>query len=63
MVCWSFKLCCGILLLLNVVARYGSMEDCGVSNAEYVVHLVCMNRIRAYREFCGVHSQLEWRKM
>ena len=26
--------------------RYGSMEDCGVSNAEYLVHLVCMNGLR-----------------
>ena len=30
------------------------MEDCGVSNAEYLVHLVCMNRLSACREFCGV---------
>ena len=54
-------------MLYNFVAvecgTYGSMEDCGVSNAEYLVHLVCMNRVRAYREFCGVHSQLEWHKM
>ena len=34
-----------------------------MSNAEYLVHLVRMNRIRACREFC-VHSwQLEWHKM
>ena len=33
----------------------------GVRNAEYLVHLVCMNRLL---EFCGVHSwQLEWHKM
>jgi len=32
------------------------MEDCGVSNAEYLVHLVRMNRLSACREFCGVHS-------
>ena len=43
--------------------RYGSMEDHGVSTAEYLVHLVCMNRICACREFC-VHSwQREWHKM
>ena len=36
--------------------RYGSMEDCGVSNAEYLVYLVRMNRLSACREFCGVHS-------
>ena len=36
--------------------RYGSMEDCGVSNAQCLVHLVCMNRLSACREFCGVHS-------
>ena len=54
-------------MLLNFVGvgcgRYGLMEDCEVSNAEYLLHLVCMNRVRAYREFCGVHSQLEWHKM
>ena len=22
--------------------RYGSVEDCGVNNAEYLVHLVCV---------------------
>ena len=41
------------------------MEDCGVSNAKYLVHLVrTMKRLSACREFCGVHSwQLEWHKM
>ena len=35
-----------------------------LSNTEYLVHLVRMNRIRACREFSGVHSwQLEWHKM
>ena len=35
----------------------------GVSNAEYLVHLVCMNR-QVHVEFRGVHSwQLEWHKM
>ena len=39
----SFKLCCEILLLLNV-AEYDMdclyVEACGVSSAEYCVHLV-----------------------
>ena len=36
----------------------GRVEDYGVStcNAEYLVHLVCMNRLSARREFCGVYS-------
>ena len=34
----SFKLCCEILLLLNVADFY--VEGCGVSSAEYRVHLV-----------------------
>ena len=31
---------------------------CGVSsfNAEYFVHFVCMNRLSACRDICGVHS-------
>ena len=45
---------------LNFIAaphgRYELMEDCGVSNAEYLVHLVCINRLSECREFCGVHS-------
>ena len=28
-----------------------------MSNAEYLIHLVCMNRLSACREFCGVHSR------
>ena len=32
------------------------LEDSGVRDAEYLVHLVCMNRLSAYRECCGVHS-------
>ena len=56
------------VMLWNFIAaqhgRYGSMEDCGVSNPEYLVHLVHMNRLSAYREFCGVHSwQRDWHKM
>ena len=40
------------------------MEDCGVSNTEYLVHLVHMNRLSEYREFWGVHSwQRDWHKM
>ena len=34
----SFKLCCEILLLLNVADIY--VEGCGVSSAEYRVRLV-----------------------
>ena len=44
-------------MLLNFIAaeddRYGSMEYCEVNKAEYLVHLVRMNRLR---EICGVHS-------
>ena len=44
------KLCCEILLLLNVAnMECFHMEDCGVSCVEYHVHLVC-------REFLCVHS-------
>ena len=55
-------------MLRNFIAaehgRYGPMEDCGVSNAEYLVHLVRMNRLRACRVLWGVHTwQLEWHKM
>ena len=32
------------------------MEDCEVRIAEYLVHLVRMNRLSACTEFCGVHS-------
>ena len=32
------------------------VEGCGVSSAEYHVHLVGGNRLYAFREFCGVHS-------
>ena len=53
MVCWS--LCCEIFVAGDH-GRYGSMEDCGVNNTEYLVHLVRMNRLSACREFCGVYS-------
>ena len=33
--------------------RYGSMEDCGVSNAKY---LCSFSAYEWAREFCGVHS-------
>ena len=37
----SFKLHCEILLLLNVADRIVTyVEGCGVTNAEYHVHLV-----------------------
>ena len=41
----SFKLCCEILLLLNV-AESGMVyvEGCGASSAEYRVHLVSVKR-------------------
>ena len=43
----EFKLCCEILLLLDMVVFY----------AEYrLVHSVHTNRLSACREFCGVHS-------
>ena len=34
--------------------RYGSMEYCGANKAEYLVHLVRMNRLSACREMCIV---------
>ena len=40
MVCWEFKLCCKILLLMNVAnmdCLY--VEGCGVSSAEYTVFI------------------------
>ena len=36
----SFKLCCEILLLLNVAESGMDCLLCGVSSAEYHVHLV-----------------------
>ena len=46
---WSvwYKLRCEISLLLNMVGM--DQWKSGVSNAEYLVHLVCMNRLRACR--------------
>ena len=32
------------------------VESCGLSSAEYHVHLVGVNRLSACREFSGVHS-------
>jgi len=51
---FGFKLCHDILLLLNMADM--DRWKTGVSNAEYLVHLVSMNRLSACREFCGVHS-------
>ena len=45
MVCWEFKLCCEVLLLLNVADMECFLcETCGVSSAEYRVHLVSVSR-------------------
>ena len=56
--CWVCMVC--MVYVKKIFAaecgRYGSMEDCGVSNIEYLVHLVRMNRLRACREFCGVYT-------
>ena len=46
-----------MLLLLNIAdmdCLY--VEGCGVSRAEYSVHLVGVNRRSGCIEFCGVHS-------
>ena len=43
----EYKLCCEILLLLNMVGM--DRWKTGVSNAEYFVHLVCMNGLYACR--------------
>ena len=42
MVCWGVKLCCEMLLLMNVadVDCLLCVEGYGVSSAEYRVHLV-----------------------
>ena len=56
--CWvcmlEFKLCCEILLLLNMVVFY--VYKTGVSKAEYLVHQCIWNRLSACGEFCSVHS-------
>ena len=42
-----------VIMLWDFIAaehdRYGSTEYCGVNQAEYLVHLVCMNRLSARR--------------
>ena len=51
-VCWSLS----YVVKFCVAAehdRCGSMEYCEVNRAEYLVHLLRMNRLR---EFCGVHT-------
>ena len=56
MACSSFKLCCEVLLLLNMADMdCFHVEDCGVRSAVYHVHLVGVNRLSACREFFGVH--------
>ena len=42
----EFKLCCEILLLLNM-AVMDQWKNCGVSNAGNLVHLVHTNRVSA----------------
>ena len=37
--------------------RSGSTEDSGVSNAEYLVHLVCMNRLESFVVCIGKMAQ------
>ena len=49
----EFKLCCEILLVMKMADT--DQWKTGVSNAEYLVHLVQMNRLSACRQFCGVH--------
>ena len=57
---WVCMVCWGLSYIVKFIADghggYGSMKYCGVSNAEYLVHLVCMDRLCACREFCGVYS-------
>ena len=56
----EFMLCCEILLLLNMI----DMDRWKTVNTLYLVHLVHMNKLSAYREFSGVHSwQCDWHKM
>ena len=45
MVCWGLSYV--VKFIADGHGRYGSMEDCGVSNAEYLVNLECMNRLSA----------------
>ena len=50
---FEFKLYCELNFIAAEHGRYKLMEDDGVSNAEHLVCLVSMNRIR---EVYGVHS-------
>ena len=53
------QLCCELLLLLNVT--HMDVEGCGVSSAEYSVHLVGVNRlIRDGVKLLWCHSHLVW---
>ena len=51
-----FTLCCEILLLGMAHKVVFYVEGCGVSSAEYHVHLVGVNMLYARGVFCGVHS-------
>ena len=51
------KLCCEILLLLNLVDM--DQWKTGVSTVEYLVHLVRMNRLRTCRVLWCAQSTLE----
>ena len=55
MVCWDLSNYI-VKFIADGHGGYGSVEDCGVSNAEYLGHLVRMDRLCACREFCGVYS-------
>ena len=57
MVCWSLSYVVKLYCFIAAEhGRYGSMEDSGVSNAEYLVHLVHMNRLHACRVLWGVYT-------
>ena len=52
----EFKLCCEILLLDMAHRVVSYVERCGVSSAEYHVHLVGVNTLYTCREYCNVHN-------
>ena len=54
---WVCMVCCEILLLWNMAGMDCLLcrRLCGVSSAEYSVHLVGVNSLSACRELCGVH--------
>ena len=53
-VVYSLYIVCLSYVIAAEHGRNGSMEYCGVNKAEYLVHLVCMNRLSACREVCIV---------